>query len=169
MTTGDDHVQAYVPPANVVSAPPGTGLAELLAAGEIDAAVGVREAPGSLPLSAQPQAAERGFFEQTGVYPINHTVVVKDEVLQAEPGIAEALFSAFTEAKERYLERLHAEGAASPQDEALLARTQFVGPDPLPYGIEPNRVTLDALIDACVEQQIIPERVSVEELFRVAM
>jgi 4,5-dihydroxyphthalate decarboxylase len=169
VTTGDDHVEKYKPPANVISAPPGAGLAELLAAGEIDAAVGLREVAGSLPLIAQPEAAERGYFERTGIYPINHTVVVRDELLDSEPWIADTLFSAFQEAKERYLEQLHAEGASSPQDQAMLGRIQKVGPDPLPYGIEPNRATLDALIDASVEQGIIPERVSVDELFTVGV
>ena len=165
--TGDEHVQEYTPPANVVSAPPGAGLAELLDAGEIDAAVGVRDVPSSAarPLIADAEDAARAYFETTGIYPINHAVVVKDELLAAEPWIASALFSAFVEAKELYLERLRSDGPGSPEDQALLRRMELVGADPLPYGIEPNRCTLEALVETCVDQQVVPAPVSVEELF----
>ncbi len=169
VTTGDEHVEEYTAPDNVVPAPPGAGLAELLVAGEIDAAVGFRDVSSSAvrPLIHDAEDAARAYFETTGIYPINHAVVVKNELLTAEPWIAEALFSAFVEAKELYLKRLRSDGPGAPEDQAMLRRMEMVGADPLPYGIEPNRRTLEALIDACVEQRIIPERVSVEELFAV--
>ena len=37
--------------------------------------------------------------------------------------------------------------------------------DPLPYGIEPNRETLERLIGHAVTQKIIPQAVAVEDLF----
>jgi ABC-type amino acid transport substrate-binding protein len=39
------------------------------------------------------------------------------------------------------------------------------GVDPLPYGIEPNRKMLDAVIGHAVEQGVIPRRVAADELF----
>ena len=42
---------------------------------------------------------------------------------------------------------------------------QIIGEDPLPYGVEPNRRTLDTFIRFNVEQQIIPQRVEVEDIF----
>ena len=42
---------------------------------------------------------------------------------------------------------------------------EITGKDPLPYGIGPNRKTLEEVIQSALEQGIITRRVSVEELF----
>jgi 4,5-dihydroxyphthalate decarboxylase len=42
---------------------------------------------------------------------------------------------------------------------------EITGRDPLPYGVEPNRATLEALIDTAVKQHIIHDRPAVEDLF----
>jgi 4,5-dihydroxyphthalate decarboxylase len=103
--SGDEHVEEYAPPPNVVSAE-GRDLAELLREGELAAAIGV---DGFEPLIAD--AKEAGFraLAEHGHYPINHLVVMKDELLDDAP----AVYQAFAEAKERYiaggeLEPMHA-------------------------------------------------------------
>ena len=76
--SGDEHVEEYVPPSNVV--PVGDGdVAELLVAGELAAAVGVDvDHPDVVPLI--PDAKEAGYaaLRQRGHYPINHLVVGRD-------------------------------------------------------------------------------------------
>jgi hypothetical protein len=146
---------------------PGRTLEELLASGEIAAAVGMTvEAPGVKPLI--PYARQAGFdaLRERGLYPINHTVVVREELLAAQPDLARDAFESFAKAKRLYIERLAAGAIEHPSDEdALYAEVMAIAGDPLPYGIEPNRPMLDAVIRHSLTQRIISRPVMVEELF----
>jgi 4,5-dihydroxyphthalate decarboxylase len=149
--SGDEHVAEYRPPANVVLVEPGKDLAEMLAAGELAAAIGV---DGFEPLIPNAQEAGLAALRSRGHYPINHLVVVRDELLEHAP----AIFDAFERAKDVYVES----GRLDP----LHARVQEVtGSDPLPYGVEPNRETIDELIEHALRQKILTRRPNVEELF----
>jgi 4,5-dihydroxyphthalate decarboxylase len=166
--SGDEHVAEYRPPANVVPVEPGYDLAEMLVTGELAAAIGVDvDHPDVAPLI--PDAAEAGFaaLRLRGHYPINHLVVVKDELLAANPDLATSVFNAFAEAKKLYVERLRAGAIEAPTaadrlHERVMATT---GEDPLPYGIAPNRSTIEELIDHAVRQKILDRRPAVESLF----
>jgi 4,5-dihydroxyphthalate decarboxylase len=164
---GDEHVAEFRPPANVV--PFGKGkIADALASGELDAAIGVDiDHPDVKPLV--PNAKEAGFeaLRATGHYPINHLMVVKDETLARHPGLAVSLFEAFAEAKRRYVERLAAGAIAEPTavDTMYKRVMDITGRDPLPYGIEPNRAMLETAIGNAFEQGILTRSVALEELF----
>jgi ABC-type nitrate/sulfonate/bicarbonate transport system substrate-binding protein len=165
--SGDEHVAEYRPPSNVVPIEPGRTLQELLTTGEIAAAIGVHvDSPNVKPLI--PNAREAGFeaLRRRGIYPINHTVVVRNELLDANPDLARDLFDAFAEAKQIYVRRL-SEGRSdsAPVADDVQLRVMEVTGDPLPYGIEPNRPTLEAMVQYSVEQGILPERVAIDELF----
>jgi 4,5-dihydroxyphthalate decarboxylase len=163
--SGDEHVAEYRPPANVVPIEKGRKMEDMLVSGEIPAAIGVQvDAPDVKPLI--PNAREAGFaaLRERGLYPINHTVVVKNDVLAARPGVAADLFRAFDEAKQSYVGRLAA-GHVENADDEFFKRVMDVTGDPLPYGIEANRKMLDAVVDHAVEQGIIPRRVAVDALF----
>jgi 4,5-dihydroxyphthalate decarboxylase len=162
--SGDEHVAEYRPPANVVSIEPGKTLEALLTAGDIAAAIGVQvDSPDVKTLI--PNAREAGFetLRRRGLYPINHTVVVRNDLLDAHPELAPDLFNAFAEAKRIYLQRLRDAPveAADPVHERVMEITG----DPLPYGIEPNRTTLEAIVQYSVEQGILSRPVAVEDLF----
>jgi ABC-type nitrate/sulfonate/bicarbonate transport system substrate-binding protein len=165
--SGDEHVAEYRPPPNVVPIAAGTTLEELLIAGEIAAAIGVQvESPDVKPLI--PNAQEAGFeaLRERGHYPINHTVVVRNALLDARPDLAPDIFDAFAGAKRIYIERLR-EGrvdAASPTDH-VFRRVMDITGDPLPYGIDANRQALEAIVQHSVEQGILSRSVAVEELF----
>ena len=162
--SGDEHVAEYRPPANVVSIEPGKTLEGLLAAGGIAAAIGVKvESPDVKPLIPNAREAGLDTLRRRGIYPINHTVVVKNELLAAHPDLAADLFTAFAEAKRIYVERLK-QGRAENADPIHLPVVDITG-DPLPYGIEPNRKTLEAIVQYSVEQGILSRAVTVEELF----
>lgn len=166
--SGDEHVAEYRPPANVVPMEKGKKMADLLASGELPAAIGVEiEHPDVKPLIAN--AKEAGFeaLRRSGHYPINHTVVVRDELLATHPGLAPAIFDAFAEAKRIYVERLRSGGIEKPTavDEVHRRVMEITGRDPLPYGIAPNRRTLEEVIRSALEQGIIARPVPVEELF----
>ena len=167
MLFGDEHVAEYSAPPNVVSAPQGSDLVSALLSGEIDAAIGAGavDSPDVQPLIPEPRNAGIEYFRQTGVYPISHTVVVKDQLLGDNPWLADELFSLFRSAKEQYLGRLAAGGELGAQDQATVQMKQVIGDDPLPYGIGPNRKTLEAFIQFNVDQKVIPRKVDVEEIF----
>jgi 4,5-dihydroxyphthalate decarboxylase len=162
--SGDEHVAEYRPPANVVSIEPGQTLEELLAHGEIAAAIGVQvESPDVKPLI--PNAREAGFesLRKGGLYPINHTVVVRNDLLDAHPDLAPDIFDAFAEAKRIYVQRLK-DGRADGADPVHLRVMEITG-DPLPYGIEPNRRELEAVVQYSVEQGILSRPIAVDDLF----
>jgi 4,5-dihydroxyphthalate decarboxylase len=166
--SGDEHVAEYRPPSNVVPMEKGKKMADMLASGELPAAIGVEiEHPDVKPLI--PNAKEAGFdaLRRSGHYPINHTVVVKDELLAAHPGLAPAIFDAFAEAKRIYVERLRSARIEKPTavDEVHRRVMEITGKDPLPYGIAPNRKTLEEVIQSALEQGIITRPVTPEELF----
>ncbi|SDM37410.1 4,5-dihydroxyphthalate decarboxylase [Nonomuraea jiangxiensis] len=162
----DEHVAGYRPPANVVPAPSGRTLVDLLKAGELDAVVGVgTDDPDLMPLIPGPGEAGFAALRERGLYPINHLVVVKDDVLAAEPGIAAAVFEAFAESKRRYVERLRSGTVENATDRMYARVLAETGADPLPYGLEPNRAVLEELMGHAVRQHILATPVPLEELF----
>jgi 4,5-dihydroxyphthalate decarboxylase len=165
--SGDEHVAEYQPPANVVPIAPGKKMADMLASGELAAAIGIEvDSPVVKPLIPDAQEAGLAALRRRGHYPINHTVVVKDEVLAAHPDLAADVFNAFAEAKRLYVERLKAGAIEKPTEiDRLHQRVMAITGDPLPYGIAPNRVVLGELIRHCLAQGIITRPVSVDELF----
>jgi 4,5-dihydroxyphthalate decarboxylase len=157
--SGDEHVAEYQPPPNVVPIEKEKKMEDMLASGDLVAAVGVDiKHPEVQPLI--PNAQEAGFeaLRRTGHYPINHLIVVKDDVLSARPELARDIFNAFAEAKRVYLER-------GPIEELHKRVMEITGRDPLPYGIEPNRHVLEAIVRSAVEQRIITRPVPIEQLF----
>ena len=165
--SGDEHVAEYRPPANVVPIESGKKMADMLASGELAAAIGVDiDHPDVQPLI--PAALDAGLqaLRTRGHYPINHTIVIKDELLESRPELAEEVFDAFVRAKRVYLERLAAGRIAQPTkvDEIHRKVMEITG-DPLPYGIEPNRKMLDELVQSAREQGIVTRPVSVDSLF----
>ena len=165
--SGDEHVAEYRPPSNVVPVESGKKLEDLVISGEIPAAIGIKvDSPDVKPLI--PNAEEAGFeqLRKHGLYPMNHTVVVKNELLASNPGLAREIFDAFAEAKRAYIRRLKDGLIQEPTpNDRLYRRIMDVTGDPLPYGIEPNRRVLEALVERCVEQEIIRRPVKVDDLF----
>ena len=165
--SGDEHVAEYVPPKNVVPIEKGKKMADMLSSGELVAAIGVEaDSPDVTPLI--PNALEAGLasLKRSGHYPINHTVVIKDDLIAAHPGLAADVFHAFAESKRIYLERLKAGAIEKPTEvDKVHARVMEIAGDPLPYGIVPNRRVVEELIGHTLTQGIITKPVSVEELF----
>ena len=162
----EEHVQEYRKPANVLERP-GGNLAEMLVTGELAAAIGVgkTDSPDVKPLIPDAAAAEAAWYRKTGIYPINHTVVVKDSLLQSDPALAPRLFAGFEAAKAQFLKQL-SESSELPADAAVLAkRRSIVGDDPLPNGLARNRKALEAIVRFAHEQKILPRTIKPEEMF----
>ena len=153
---------------------PDRSLNEMLLDGTLDAALSARP-PAAFPdggivrLVPDYREAEEAYFRKTGVFPIMHVVVLRRDVLDAHPWVAMSLLKAFEAAKRRSLARLAditASHAPLPWtgDYVARVREQF-GEDPFPYGIEPNRRTLDAFLEFAHEQGICRRRLEPEALF----
>ena len=164
--SGDEHVETYRAPKNVVPLPDGD-LEAHLASGDVVAAVGDSY---DNPSIAQmiPKEFEAGVaaLKKRGFYPINHTVVVRDDVLQKTPDVAIQLFEAFAESNRQYVADLKAGRISMPSrvDKVHMAALDVMD-DPLPYGIAPNRKTLEGLIKHAATQKIIPAPMAIEDLF----
>lgn len=155
--SGDEHVVEWQPPSNVIPMDGGPSMEQRLISGEIPAAINVQvESPNVKPLIENAGEVAFAALRTGGLYPINHTIVVKDELLEAYPDLAPALFQAFANAKRLYMDRL---------DDPFLLRVKEMTGDPLPYGVEPNRRMIETLVQYAFEQKIIPRRFTVEELF----
>jgi len=166
--TDDEHVAEYRAPAYVdYDSLRGKDLGALLAAGEIDAAIGDIKAASPDVRQLIPDAAAAGFayYRKTCIYPLNHTVVVKNSLLAAQPDLAAALFGRFKAAKDIWVARLAAGTDLTPADQTALALQAGIGGDPFPYGIEPNRKALEAIARFAVDQEVMPRAYRPEELF----
>ena len=163
--TDDEHVLGFTYPANVDTSYRGKPMKELLLSGVVDAALGEVgvEAPEIKPLIPDAQNAAFGYFRKTGIYPINHGVVVKNSVLKDNPGIADELTRAFEIAKAEYVKNLKGNEMTS-WDRAATVNATVVG-DPFPFGIEKNRKALEAITQFAFDQKMVPRKYAVEELF----
>jgi 4,5-dihydroxyphthalate decarboxylase len=179
-----EHVASLRLPANVQQAPSGRPLVDLMADGDLAAAftgnagIGRAGAPqeswqvagGATParyeelFSDAPQR-EVEWYQRTGVYPIHGLVVVKDSVLDAHPHVARALFDAFQTSKQRYLDQLAAGPTGFDTDAHYRAMQGIVGADPLPYGVEANRASIDCMIRYCHEQGLLARRFAADDFF----
>lgn len=168
-----EKVKLKLPHGVRLRAEPEKSLSDMLLAGELDAALSARPpralGGGVRRLFPDYEAVEAAYFEETGVFPIMHVIVIKSEVLERHPWLAMNLYKAFDEAKRRSTARL-ADITASHAPLAWVAacaermRNRF-GEDFWPYGLEANRRTLQAFVDFALEQGVCHRRVSLEELF----
>jgi len=174
----EEHVTQLKLPANVIHAT--RPLAEMMAAGDLvagfDGAAGIgrtgnptggwQEVEANYPdLLPNAAALETEYYARTGIYPMHGTIVVKDSVLAEHPWVAKSIYAAFEKAKQDYLLKLDSGDATSATDKKYLELRKIVGHDPLPYGIEANRKTIEALEQTAFKQGLTPRRMAMNELF----
>src|SRR5262249_30124959 len=138
--SGDEHVAEYRAPKNVVPIEKGKNMGEMLASGELAAAIGVDvKSPEVKPLIPNGLEAGLAALRQRGHYPINHLVVIKDELIAKRADLAADVFDAFARAKRHYVERLKAGRIENPSEvDEVHRRGVEITREPLPYGIPPN-------------------------------
>ena len=162
-------------PVAIERIPEQATLSDMLAAGEIDALIGARRPaclgvhPDVGRLFADYREVERDFYRRTGIYPIMHTVVLREEIHRDHPWVAESLYKAFDAAKDRALRDMRFSGAQRYMLPWLFDDIdeidELFGGDPWPYGIAANRVTLEALVRHLADQHFIAAPIALEELF----
>ena len=166
--SGDEHVAEFRPPANVVPIEKGKKMGDMVASGELAAAIGVEvDHPDVKPLI--PNAKETAFeaLRTRGHYPINHLMVIREDLLERHPNLGPDIFDAFTRAKKIYVDKLADGQIGKPTavDEMYKRVMEITGKDPLPYGVGPNRATLEEVIRNATAQKILTQPVTVDELF----
>ena len=180
--TAVKEVDVTLPPGLRHQLVPGDrNLGHLLAAGELDAFIGARRPAGAASAGSAGEPApvrrlfpdfrrvERAYFEKTGIFPIMHTVVLKEELVREHPWLPRSLYEAFAEAKRLAYRRL-ADTAVLPYVLPwLVAEVEetraLMGDDPFPYGVSRNRKTVETLAGYSFRQGLAPRRLAVEELF----
>jgi 4,5-dihydroxyphthalate decarboxylase len=154
VTFEEGHVAEYQDPPNVRRAPEGKQLAQMLLDGELDAAIVGDKLPDPRlkPLIPDPETANRKWSESHGGVPINHMLVIREQLAKTRPDVVREVYRLFKEAKL-----------------ASFAETGVPKLDPLRFGIEANRRSLEIVIDFAVEQGLLPRRIAVDELFDETM
>ncbi len=167
MLSGDEHVEEYKAPANVEPIGEGKKMEDMLISGELAAAIGVSvDHPDVGPLIPDAEAAGFAALKATGHYPINHLIVIKDELIAANPGLATDVFNAFAEAKQLYVNDLKAGKVELKGDAAMHKRVMDItGGDPMPYGLKSNEKNIMDLIAHAKTQKILSGNEKLEDLF----
>jgi 4,5-dihydroxyphthalate decarboxylase len=118
-------------------------------------------------LFPDPKQAEIEYYKKSGIFPIMHTVVIKNEILERYPWAAVSILQGFQQAKEICYRRMK-----DPRSLALVwvkqlmqEQESILGQDPWPYNLEDNRVALEAVVRYEHEQGMIGRRPKIEELF----
>jgi 4,5-dihydroxyphthalate decarboxylase len=163
-----EKVQLKLPAGVSITALPQRTLVEMLEKGDLDAVISAREVPGTR-LFHDFRAAEADYWKRTRIFPIMHVLALRRDVYERDRWVAMNLLKAFEEAKERSLARVTEFGLSHlpmpwVPDHARQWRA-MAGDDFWPYGIEPNRPTLEAFLQYGFEQGVATRRLKAEELF----
>ncbi len=151
VTDEESHAVEFRDPPFVTRAPAGADLAAMLLNGEIDAGIALRGVDASRMRSVIPDAdaAAADWFRRTGIYPVNHVMSVRQELVAAHAWLPGELMVLFAEAKR----------VAPPAPDPV------VGDDPLPYGLAANKSAIETAMRFAAEQGLIPRAYAAEELF----
>ena len=172
-----DKVKHSLPPnIDIQPIPADRTLSGMLECGEIDAMISahmpspfVRKHSKVRRLIPNFREVEQDNFKRTKIFPILHTIVLREVVHEKHPWVAQSLFKAFEESKRLCQEAMYEFSAlkymlAWSIDEMEKER-EVLGPDPWAYGLEANRHILETLIQYTHEQGLISQRLEVDSLF----
>jgi 4,5-dihydroxyphthalate decarboxylase len=156
--------------------PPGRNPDELLIRGELDAIICANLFPSLV--NGTPQVrrlfenykeVEADYYRKTGIFPIMHTVAIREGLWKECPWIAVSLFKAFQRAKELAYQRLN---DLSPYKislawfrEPVREQKEILGDDPWANGLARNRHVVETLMNYLCEQGLAQRKLSIEELF----
>ena len=155
--------------------PGGKALSDMLESGELDAVLGA-QAPSCYGRSGRVRRLfpnhremEREYYRKTGIFPIMHTLVMKKELHQAHPWLAQSIYDAMVEAKRVCLGEMRFTGASRYTlpwlHDDLDEIDDVFGGDSWPYGIGPNRKSLETLQGYLIDQGFAQSTHPLEEMF----
>jgi 4,5-dihydroxyphthalate decarboxylase len=151
-------------------------LNDMLEKGEIDASITARMpssfakgSPNVRRLFEDYPTVEKEYYKKTGIFPIMHTVVIRQDVYEANRWIARNLYQAFKEAKDLALEQAYESGVLRYSlpwmVHAVEEQRELFGENAWAYGVEPNLKTIEALSQYSYEQGLSERKIGAEELF----
>jgi 4,5-dihydroxyphthalate decarboxylase len=150
---------AFAPPPGVTVhfVPPEKNIGQMILDGELDATlvyiarggaidrstIDLKRHPAMRPLFPDPRAEARRYYTKTGMYPINHAVIVRRSLADAHPALPQQLYDVFTAAQR----------SAAPEEY------------PMPYGLSTARPVLETIARYTHEQGLARRRVDLAEIF----
>ncbi len=154
----------------------GLDESDLLISGEVDALFHAAEPkayiegnPNVQRLFGDARSTERAYFKETGIFPIMHAVAIKTELLEENPGLAKAVFEAYSKSKQIHYKQLDKIGWAYSSlpwfAQEYEETKKLMGDNFWPYGINANKKTLETLFRYSYEQGLSSRLLSIEELF----
>jgi len=161
---------------SVITGPAGKDESDLLESGEVDALFHAAEPrayteghPKVARLFPDSRRTEQAYYSKTGIFPIMHAVAIKKAVLEKNPWLIEAVFNAYSQAKQStydYLNKSAWYKTTLPWVSQELAATRaLMGKNFWTYGIDSNRKTLETFFRYSYEQGLCSRTLSIEELF----
>ena len=157
--------------------PAGKDESDLLESGEVDALfhAAVPRAyteghPKVARLFPNSRATEQAYYSKTGIFPMMHVVAIKKDVVEKNPWLIEAVFNAYSQAKQSaydYLTKSAWYKTTLPWVSQELEDTRaLMGKNFWTYGLmESNRKTLDTFFRYSYEQGLCSRTLTIEELF----
>ncbi len=172
---GSPTVLPLLKPTDIEINNTGKSLSQLIDEGSIDGTIGtslpesIRTNPNIDRLFPNYVEMEKEYYQRTGVYPIMHLIAIKKDIYERYPFVATSLYNAFVKSKEMALKQMYNLRALRYMTPWLMRDIDEIfdvfNGDPWPYGLEPNRKTLEALVTYLVDQDLIAEPVPVDDLF----
>lgn len=163
-----EKVELKLPAGVKIESRPTRTLADMIAKGELDAVISAREVPAAR-LFQDYRPVEAEYWKKRRIFPIMHVLVLRRDVYERDRWVAMNLTKAFEEAKARSTARVAEFGLSHVPvpwvPDHVRQWRELAGEDFWPYGIEPNRPTLEAFLQYGYEQGVATRRLAVEELF----
>jgi len=154
---------------------PGQTLSQLLEDGKLDALIGpaepecFRRAAHIERLFPDYRSVEKDYYKRSGFFPIMHLVVIRREIYQEHPWVAQSLFDAFQSALATQFERIRNTSVLACALPWLMSDLEEIdevfGDEHWPYGIAKNKALLERMTQASFEQGLSARKLEVEELF----
>jgi 4,5-dihydroxyphthalate decarboxylase len=172
---GNPTVLPLVRPVPIEINNSGRSLSDLLEERQLDAIIGtslpeaIRRNPDIGRLFPDFVELEKAYYKRTGIFPIMHLIAIRREIYERYPFVASSLYDAFVESKKIALRNMFNSRALRYMTPWLMRDIDEIhevfNGEPWPYGIEPNRKTLEAVMTYLAEQALIAEPIPVDELF----
>jgi len=160
---------------SITVGPQGKDESDLLLDGDVDALFHAIEPrafaqrhPKVKRLFDDTRTTEQAYFEKTGIFPIMHAVSIRNDMIDAHPWLPEAVFSAYSRAKQMEYKAMQSRwifGTLPWFGQEFDETREVMGENFWPYGIEPNRKTLNALLQYSYDQGLARKRLQIEDLF----
>ena len=116
-----------------------------------------------------PKKEEIAYYQKTKIFPIMHTVVIREELWKADPWIATSLTQAFQQAKQLAYDTLNSKLPFNISlawlREPLREQRELLGDDPWAYGLTKNKHNVEVLMQYLLEQGLVSKTLTAEEVF----